>query len=213
MEITAGRIVDLLGQRHSKDIFVTECKTGSSQYHKGVRRFDAWVMKRSWLSPMITGYEIKVSRSDFLQDKKWREYSPYCNQLFFVTPNGLVDPREIERPAGLIQVTKNGNRLLCKKPADRRAIDDPIDILKYLLMARTKIRPTTFQHTIDLERFGIEHWQAWLQDKQINSAVGSHCRTQIAERVEKKCQEIIAENKRMRNILFRKGWDKDSNKR
>lgn len=137
----ASIIMSLLRCRHSRDVFVPECKNGATQYVYlgGHRRIDAWAMKRSWLNFEIIGYEIKTSRADFLRDDKWREYLPMCHRFYFVVPWGLIDPREIESPAGLIYVAKTGGRLYAKKRAVRRAIEIPVDTLIYILFSRAII--------------------------------------------------------------------------
>jgi len=40
-------------------------------------------MPRPLLNPACTGYDIKISRSDFLGDEKWTGYLPLCNLLYF----------------------------------------------------------------------------------------------------------------------------------
>ncbi|GAG15780.1 unnamed protein product, partial [marine sediment metagenome] len=81
MKVSAREIVRLLNNRHSEDIFVDECKNGPTWFGSHLR-LDAWVMKRKW-SPITTiGYEVKVSRSDFLNDDKWQGYLQYCNQFY-----------------------------------------------------------------------------------------------------------------------------------
>ena len=51
---------------------------------------------------------------------KWRGYLPYCNQFYFVTPPGLVDPGEVGSDAGLIVCSKNATRLYTKRKAPTR---------------------------------------------------------------------------------------------
>jgi hypothetical protein len=75
------------------------------------KRADAIIIdvKKRW----VRCFEIKVSRSDFLQDNKWTEYSQFCSSLTMVCPEGLIQPEEIEKPFGLLwvlekpQVTKD----------------------------------------------------------------------------------------------------------
>ena len=45
----------------------------------GGRRVDAAIIdvSKRW----IRGFEIKVSRSDFLRDEKWQEYTEFCSSL------------------------------------------------------------------------------------------------------------------------------------
>ncbi len=55
---------------------------------------------------MIRGYEIKVSRGDFLQDEKWQNYSRFCSSLSVACPSGLIQADEIPSPFGLLWVSK-----------------------------------------------------------------------------------------------------------
>lgn len=55
----------------------------------------------------IIGYETKVSRGDFLSDDKWPDYLPYCNQLWFVAPIGVITADDLQdTDAGLLVVTE-----------------------------------------------------------------------------------------------------------
>ena len=83
--ITAQTVLELLAAKHSRDVFVPECKNGATHFADGMQKIDAWAMKKSWASPCVTAHEIKVSRADFLKDDKWPGYLPYCNQFYFVT--------------------------------------------------------------------------------------------------------------------------------
>ncbi len=138
MNAKAGEILELLRCRHSRDIFVCECKNGPSQC-KSHLRMDAWAMKPSWANPCATVYEIKVARSDFLRDDKWRAYLPYCNQFYFVCPAKLIKPEELPGEAGLICVASTGTKLYTKKKAPYRAAEIPEELYRYLLFARAVI--------------------------------------------------------------------------
>ena len=72
--------------------FITECKTCSTYFPdpQGLLKFDGLAITKSYTKPNIIGYEIKVSRNDFLQDNKWHLYLQYCNEFYFVVPKGLV---------------------------------------------------------------------------------------------------------------------------
>jgi hypothetical protein len=48
-------------------------------------------------------YEVKSSRSDFLNDAKWEKYLPYCTQFAFVAPAGAIFRWELPRECGLIE--------------------------------------------------------------------------------------------------------------
>lgn len=82
-----------------------------AQYHNllipeftfGGRRIDALVVDLH--HRRCRGFEIKVSRADFLADGKWTEYSSFCSSLSIACPAGLIEPGEIEKPFGLLHVS------------------------------------------------------------------------------------------------------------
>lgn len=165
--VKAKDILRLLLIKHSKDVCVSECKTGSSWdtgnieyldycrrngrhelYSKAWRtnsfnQIDLWVMKRSWSNFCVTGYEIKVRRSDFLSDHKWPDYLEYCNEFYFATPKGLLKEQEIRNlppQAGLVEASKNMKVMrIAKKPVFMQEKINPM-ILHYILMWRVDIR-------------------------------------------------------------------------
>jgi hypothetical protein len=65
-------------------------------------RIDAIVINiaKRW----IRGFEIKISRTDWLQDDKWVLYSQFCSSLSIVCPEDLIKPNEIEKPFGLLYI-------------------------------------------------------------------------------------------------------------
>ena len=109
----AADIAQLLAAKHADDVFVTECKDGPST--SGHIKLDAWAMRRSWAHPSFIGYEIKVSRSDFVGDTKWPQYLGVCNEFYFVCPAGIIRSEELSPEAGLLQIVSTGTRLLTKK--------------------------------------------------------------------------------------------------
>lgn len=84
-KVRADMIKAALAIRHKEDSFFTEVRNGPAVANE-LLILDAVAFKRSWANPCITGYEIKVSRSDFLADEKWRGYLMYCNQWFVWRP-------------------------------------------------------------------------------------------------------------------------------
>jgi hypothetical protein len=76
----------------------------------GPLRFDSISLDlKTWL---ITGFEIKVSRADFLGDKKWQNYLPYCNRFYFATTPGVVEPKELPDEIGLLEL---GEEWCCQR--------------------------------------------------------------------------------------------------
>jgi hypothetical protein len=136
-KVTARDIQQALMARHEKDLFLTEVRDGPSWSSKNYGIADAWAMTRSHTQWRTFGYEIKVSRSDFLQDNKWRAYLALCHQFYFVCPWGLIDPAELPADAGVLWMSSNGGRrLVTKKKAPNRGISLPEKFVRYLLVNR-----------------------------------------------------------------------------
>lgn len=99
-KITALDIIYYLKQIQFNGNFemgVTEfCPYGES------RRFDLFYFQR-W-NRETKGYEIKISRADFLADKKWQEYLKYCTFFYFIAPEGIIKKEELPENVGLIEI-------------------------------------------------------------------------------------------------------------
>ena len=182
--MTSKEILRALEKKHSKDIFVPECKNGCSC--GGHLRMDAWVMKPSWVNPLVIVYEIKVSRGDFLNDGKYQNYLPYCNEFYFVCPPKLIQPNEIPDDCGLMWISSTGTRIYTKKKAKYREVKIPLDLYRYILMCRVDIckwyndyRPANKK--VD----DLEFWTDWLNAKTQSLDLGY--------RVSKKLRGIIDE--------------------
>lgn len=183
--MTAKDIIALLATKHHADVFVPECKANSTRGTKHTYRLDAWAMRRSWAPWTTIGYEVKVSRSDFVQDDKWANYLALCHQFSFVCPRGLIDPKEVGGGAGLLWVTKNGRRLIAKVKAPRREIEPPVEVLIYILMSRAQIVHSTY-HTCELSRSQrIEDWRSWLAEKEEARDIGYRVGKVVADRIAK----------------------------
>lgn len=178
--ITSKTIIDALARRHSKDVFIPECKTGSSWFDRYCRRLDAWAMKRSWKHPLAIGYEAKVTRGDFMKDDKWHAYLDYCNEFYFVCPSKVINPKELPKEAGLMYISANGARVYTKKKAPRRRVDIPKDLYRYILMARS-----SFCSEYKPKEDSLVYWQKWLErkhtSKEVGLAVGRKVRDAIFE--------------------------------
>lgn len=184
-------ILKLLENRHSDDVFVPECKDGPTQTGSHLR-LDAWAMSKSWANPCMTGYEIKVSRGDFLKDNKWPGYLPLCNLLFFACPAGLIQPDEVPENVGLVWASKTGGKLYTKKKAAYREVQAPEDLFRYVLMCRARI---TREYVATNNR---EFWSAWLEDRKIDREFGYKLSTAIRERIETEITTVRMENERLR---------------
>jgi len=54
---------------------------------------------------LIRGFEIKLSRADFLGDQKWQLYSEFCSSLSIACPRDLIKPEEVAKPFGLVYIS------------------------------------------------------------------------------------------------------------
>lgn len=106
---------------------------------QGSKILDAWVQLRTWVPWTTIGYELKVSRNDFLSDRKWVEYLPVCHEMYFVCEPKLIAPEELPENIGLLW--RAGHRLYCKRKAVRRDVDHQkiCRLMAYLLMSRTRM--------------------------------------------------------------------------
>jgi hypothetical protein len=137
MGLTANSrtLLDILRKKHAEDVFVSECHMAES----GSQRLDAWVLRKTW-SPLTTiGYEIKVSRMDFVHDDKWTLYLRACLQFYWVCPPRLIAVEEVPEGCGLMW--QAGSRLLTKRKAPRHEPDPTtlILLMAYVLMSRSQI--------------------------------------------------------------------------
>jgi hypothetical protein len=121
IKINAEDILQYLrstGFNGNLDVGVSEfCPYGEA------RRLDLFYFSR-W-NRETRGYEIKVSRSDFLADKKWREYLKYCRVFYFVAPAGIIKPSELPPEIGLIEIDivqkPNGSWQTRNNPDDEKS--------------------------------------------------------------------------------------------
>ncbi len=96
----------------AKGSFFLDVPLGSvwfAPYGEGVPRADLVEIKPSYTRFCVSIYEVKVSRADFLSDiksGKWRGYLPHCHRIYFATPAGLVDKKEIPYESTINQINK-----------------------------------------------------------------------------------------------------------
>lgn len=193
--MTSQEVVDAIKRRHEKDVFVTECKDGPT-WTQSHSRMDIWTMRRSWSSPLICGYEIKVSKSDFKNDRKWQNYLPLCNQFYFACPKGLISVDEIPPEAGLVYVS-NGRVRDAKKP-QHREVSIPESLVVYLLMCRTRIvSPKYYEEPTKSDR--INTWREWLEQRKNGREIGYSVSRAVREYVSK----IEHENSRLKSEIDR----------
>lgn len=182
----AATLKQRLAERHAGDMFTTEALIGSG----GAQRFDAWAMEPTWTMNRCVGYEVKVQRSDFVGDKKWTGYLPFCTEFFFVCPAGLIQPSELPPEVGLLWGTANAGKVYQKKPA----IPGPIDpdalatMLKHVLMWRYRQRGDG----------GQAKAEAWLRDVEEGRDLDYRLKEAIKKAAGKLTAATALENKALK---------------
>lgn len=191
-KVTATEIKEALAEYHPKDYFITECKTCSTYFPdpQGMLKFDGLAVTRSYTYPCITGYEIKVSRSDFLGDNKWHLYLQYCNEFYFVVPVGLIAKDEIPENVGLIYYYPETRKLLKKRKAVYRKIDEPVGVYKYIIYSRLD------QDRIPFYEDRAEYAKDYIADQSEKRKIGRAFGSKMAKDL-RDCQERL---ERLENV-------------
>lgn len=195
IRITEAIITDLLETKHSQDVFVPQCKDGATHYRVDPRHvLDVWTMARSWANPYCYGYEIKISRADFLGDAKWQGYLNLCNFFSFVCPPKVIGVEELPDYVGLYWTSTTGTRLYTKRAPAFRDVVIPESLFRYVLMARTRVR-NEYQSVDEAEK-----WRLWLAEKDEEKKIGWNVSCKIRQLVEKRIDKVESENKRLRRV-------------
>lgn len=176
-KVTSTEIKIALSKYHEKDFFITECKTCSTYFPdpQGLLKFDGYAVRKSYTRQCLTGYEIKVSRGDFLQDNKWHLYLQYCNEFYFVVPAGLIQKDELPEDVGLIYYYPEKGTLKTKKRAAYRTIEEPVGVYKYIIFSRLEQDRTPFYEK------RAEYARDYLEDKREKRNLGRQFGSKLAK--------------------------------
>lgn len=181
--MTEDDVLKVLAKKHHRDAFFTHVGVGG-------RIIDAIVF--NWQGDpglSVIGYEVKTSRSDFLNDSKWGSYLEYCNRFYFATPAKLVKRSDVPgEHVGLIWIYPSGYTRVIKA-VPRREVDIPRDMLKGIICTRIATdRPPFYSST-------RKYLEAWVKDKGNRRALGFAVETKMAQRLSELEREV-AEAKR-----------------
>ncbi len=176
-KVGADMIKRALGKRHIDEVYLTEVKTGPTWYARPgeLKRLDAVAIKKSWTNPRITGYEVKVSRSDWLKDEKWPGYRDYCHRLYIACPSGLIQPTELAEDVGLVWYYPETDKAAVRKAALFREVEVPASMFYHLLISHT----TSDRHPFFSS--AREYFEALRRDKDERRKLGHYVAGQIAE--------------------------------
>lgn len=173
-KILSWDIIKCLESRHARDIAYPEVNLSSS----GSRRMDYFAIKPTWSPITFIGYEVKVSRQDFLNDTKWFDYLDCCHMFYFAAPKGLINVSELPAQIGLVEYNPEKGTIRTKKRAIYRKIEHGpmlVDIMLHILMwkATAKEQPLP-------KRVRIEMWEDWLNDKDYSHEIGRKVSSKIS---------------------------------
>lgn len=197
-QVTSTDIKKALSDYHMNDFFITECKNGSTYYppEQGLLKFDGLAVAKSYTKPYITGYEIKISRNDFLQDNKWHLYLQYCNEFYFVVPNGLITKEEIPDYIGLIYYHPETGRLRKKKKALWRKIEEPVGVYKYIIYSRLEKERLPFYNN------RAEYAEAYLKDKAYKKMLGGKLGTRMSKELQEANERLECLEKAEKKVIL-----------
>lgn len=211
--MTADQLSKLLKARHSGDVFIPQCKMGSA----GSRVLDGWALLPTWSPRTAIGYEIKVSRSDWLKDQKFDEYRGACDLFFVVAPRGIVLSTELPHGVGLLEPigTGDGQRLVMRTKAARIEAD-PVKLCR--LMAYALMWKRVGGDPDDDRGRRAEVWRKWAQDKDRLSIIGCSVRGRMrqilteaieaSERAAREVEMLRDAAEALRELGIKPGYDR-----
>lgn len=163
--------------------FGTEVRTGGSYFHGNdpLLIFDGLMVEKSYTNPSVTGYEIKVSRSDFLNDNKWHLYLKYCNVFYFVCPSGMIKKEELPENVGLLYYDPENKEInpRAKKKASWREIDDPLRMYQYIVYSQLDPDRTPFYS--DKREAAKAYLNNKIDDYELGRALGTKLAMKVRE--------------------------------
>lgn len=172
-KVSSNDIKNALRKRYHYDScgFYTEIDAGPDALGRSFRldgvnlRVSGNSMLADVKGMFVQGFEIKVSRSDFLRDSKWNLYWDYVNTLTLVCPKGMVKPNEVPEKFGLMYYNPDSKTLRYRrKPsinenADTSSVKDSILVRLFYGMPNDdygKRRYETAKEYIDEKDFRVE---------------------------------------------------------
>ena len=172
-KVTANEIKIALAEKHRKDFFLTECKSGSSWFTPAgdMKILDGLAIRKSWTKPCFTGYEVKVSRSDFLRDAKFYTYEEICNCLYIVCPKGMIERTEVPESVGLMYYDPEKKTITTRKKAIWRKVEYSPDLLLYIIYSR--LDSDRYPFFSSSKEYFTEYVEQKKNSKQLGRAVSS----------------------------------------
>lgn len=176
-KVTSTDIKRALAEKHWKDFFLTEVKSGPTQLSRpgDLKILDGLAIRKSWTNPCFTGYEVKISRGDFLRDAKFYTYEELCNCLYIVCPKGMIDRTELPESVGLMYYDPDKRTITTRKKAIFRKIEYTSEMLLYIIFSR-----------LDSDRYPFfsgkqAYFEAYLEGRTANRVLAHSVKTKLVE--------------------------------
>ncbi len=145
-QVTAGLAVAHLYRRfpppeffsaHEVVVGFTERERRHPSFAEGTERRADFLALRLWGHKVghLLGFEVKVTRSDFLQElkdpTKREPMEAVCAACYFVAPKGIFDVSELPEGWGWLETRASG--LVTRREARHRAVGTPADVYHRLM--------------------------------------------------------------------------------
>lgn len=160
-----------------------EVNCGSRWFEPGCPRMDVLTVAGSHTRPMLTAYEVKASRADFLSDiraDKWRAYLPFCHRLYFACPRGVLARDEIPDGMGLLTYNAQKRTWTSLKTATVQNAEPATDY-SFLLGVLFAAMNEEQRQREGIGRFATpEAAQRWKEHKARSKVRGDELRAQLA---------------------------------
>lgn len=125
----------------AKGTHFIEVPLGSVWLNYGaIGQADVITIKPSYRRFNLDIFEVKVQRSDFLQDvksKKYEKYLPHCNRLYFAVLSGVAKVEEIPEDVGLMIRSEKG--WYVAKAAKKREVEHTKEMLMALAFSNGRV--------------------------------------------------------------------------
>lgn len=202
--MTSERIHALLRERHALPEWVLAFEVANGTGSQAQRYADAVAMNCFPSKGCeILGFEIKVSRSDWLRElKKSGKSVPvarFCDRWYVVAPDGIVKREELPRGWGLIVGKDDALRVAVQPPVNEEAKDVTRSFMASMLR---RVGRLTDEATKEVERRAVQRTEAVERQRVRDSLPDS-----VLERKYAELQANVQAFETASGLSIRYGWD------
>lgn len=140
--MTSSEVKALLSQKYAPPVyaFFTEVANGTGAHQSRYADAIAYALYPS-MGNQIEGFEVKVSRQDFLNEmkhpEKASEIMQYCDKWWLVAPKGVAKAEELPKTWGFYEIV-NDKFFKRKAAPDLNPIAPPLSFIAALLRRATE---------------------------------------------------------------------------